>query len=363
LKAQIAANQKGIHLLRELVETYTLPIVHAYMYHVQRNAAEAVRNMLCHLSLKYGLDEVGTLSAHDFMDDGTMINLSVAIDRKERKCTFDFSGSGAQVEGNWNAPKAITMAAVIYCLRCLVDDEIPLNQGCLEPVSVIIPKHSILDPDDGYAVVGGNVMTSQRITDVIFRAFRSVAASQGCMNNLTFGNESFGMYETIGGGCGAGPSWNGTSGIQVHMTNTRITDVEILERRYPVIVREFGIRHGSGGSGMFTGGDGLVRSIEFRSPMVVSICSERRGRYLPFGMNGGGCGAAGKNLLTRNSRNHIGHGRKHESELDQENIAAVDIGGKSSVQVQAGDKITILTPGGGGWGIAQSGSAEDYGGR
>ncbi|KAA8493187.1 5-oxoprolinase [Porphyridium purpureum] len=360
LKAQIAANQKGIALIRELIRAYTLPIVHAYMRFVQDNAALAVRNMLGALVASRSATALSAVSsaekhdetspeageptghlvlqADDFMDDGTRIALKVTISREQEGygAEFDFSGTGSQVRGNWNAPRAITMAAVIYSLRCLVDKDIPLNQGCMMPVRVHIPAGSVLDPAPGAAVVGGNVMTSQRVTDVILKAFGAVAASQGCMNNFTFGDASFGMYETIGGGCGAGPSWHGTSGVQTHMTNTRITDVEVLERRYPVLVREFSLRHNSGGRGTFNGGDGLCRKIEFLRPMVASICSERRGQYVPFGMAGGEPGQRGVNTWV------------HRQTGQEENI-----GGKASCHVIPGDVFCILTPGGGAWGRAE----------
>jgi 5-oxoprolinase (ATP-hydrolysing) len=210
--------------------------------------------------------------------------------------------------GNMNAPEAVTYSAIIYCLRCLVAEDIPLNQGCLKPVNVKIPKDCFLSPSGGAAVVGGNVLTSQRITDVVLKAFQACAASQGDCNNLTFGYggmeegrghvEGFGYYETIAGGSGAGPDWDGTSGVHTHMTNTRITDAEIFERRYPVLLREFSIRKGSGGLGAHNGGDGIIRDIEFRRPVQASILSERR-VYRPYGMAGGDDAQCGLNLWIR----------------------------------------------------------------
>lgn len=212
------------------------------------------------------------------------------------------------VVGNTNAPEAVTYSAIIYCLRCLISEDIPLNQGCLKPIHVKIPKDSFLSPSEGAAVVGGNVLTSQRITDVVLKAFQACAASQGDCNNLTFGYggqvegqghvNGFGYYETIAGGSGAGPNWDGTSGVHVHMTNTRITDAEIFERRYPVILREFSIRGGSRGLGEYEGGDGVIRDIEFRVPVQVSILSERR-IYRPYGMAGGEGAKCGLNLWVR----------------------------------------------------------------
>lgn len=201
-----------------------------------------------------------------FFSAADLRRLTVTIDRTEGSAVFDFSGSGWEIYGNLNAPPAVTCSAVIYCLRCLLpDSDIPLNQGCLTPIEIRIPKGSILNPSPRAAVVGGNVLTSQRVTDVILLAFQACAASQGCMNNLTFGSDKTGgYYETIAGGSGAGPTWQGCDGVHTHMTNTRITDAEILERRYAVILRRFGIRDGSGGRGRFRGGNGVVREIEFR---------------------------------------------------------------------------------------------------
>ncbi|CAK7344073.1 unnamed protein product [Dovyalis caffra] len=293
LSAQVAANQRGISLIKELIEQYGLETVQAYMNYVQLNAEEAVREMLKSVaarvssqSAKFGLNNDVTIEEEDSMDDGSIIHLQLTIDSIKGEAFFDFSGTSPEVYGNWNAPEAVTAAAVIYCLRCLVDVDIPLNQGCLAPVGIHIPKGSFLSPSDKAAVVGGNVLTSQRVTDVVLTAFQACACSQGCMNNLTFGDNTFGYYETIGGGSGAGPHWDGTSGVQCHMTNTRMTDPEIFEQRYPVLLHKFGLRENSGGSGLRKGGDGLVREIEFRRPVVVSILSERR-VHAPKGLKGG----------------------------------------------------------------------------
>lgn len=210
------------------------------------------------------MPEVGTAFAEDFLDDGTPIRLAVTIDRSTGSAVFDFAGTGPEIYGNLNAPPAVTASAVIYCLRCLLPDiDIPLNQGCLAPIQIKIPPNSILNPSAGAAVVGGNVLTSQRVTDVVLRAFKACAASQGCMNNLTFGDETMGYYETIAGGAGAGPTWTGCSAVHTHMTNTRITDPEILERRYPVVLRQFSIRKDSAGVGQYAGGEGVIRELEF----------------------------------------------------------------------------------------------------
>lgn len=334
LRAQVAANQRGISLLQELIEQYGLETVQAYMNYVQMNAEEAVREMLKTVGNKVSSksDENSvTLVEEDCMDDGSVIHLKLSIDFNKGEAIFDFGGTSSEVYGNWNAPEAVTAAAVIYCLRCLVDVDIPLNQGCLAPVKILIPEGSFLSPSDMAAVVGGNVMTSQRITDVIFSAFQACACSLGCMNNLTFGDNSFGYYETIGGGSGAGPTWDGTSGVQCHMTNTRMTDPEIFEQRYPVTLHKFGLREDSGGAGFHRGGDGLIREIEFRRPVTVSILSERR-VHAPRGLKGGKYGARGANYLVKKDKRRI------------------YLGGKNSIEVQPGDTLQILTPGGGGWG-------------
>ncbi|KAL9431743.1 hypothetical protein AB3S75_026857 [Citrus x aurantiifolia] len=338
LRAQVAANQRGIFLIKELIEQYGLKTVQAYMTYVQLNAEEAVREMLKSVgakvsseSAKDGERNFVTIEEEDYMDDGSIIHLKLTIDSNKGEAFFDFSGTSSEVLGNWNAPEAVTAAAVIYCLRCLVDVEIPLNQGCLAPVKIHIPPGSFLSPSDKAAVVGGNVLTSQRITDVVLTAFQACACSQGCMNNLTFGDSTFGYYETIGGGSGAGSTWDGTSGVQCHMTNTRMTDPEIFEQRYPVFLHKFGLRERSGGAGLHRGGDGLVREIEFRRPVVVSILSERR-VHAPRGLKGGKDGARGANyLITKDKRK-------------------VYLGGKNTVQVQPGEILQILTPSGGGWG-------------
>lgn len=268
-----------------------------------------------------------------------------------------------------NAPEAVTYSAIIYCLRCLISEDIPLNQGCLKPIHVKIPKDSFLSPSGGAAVVGGNVLTSQRITDVVLKAFRACAASQGDCNNLTFGYggqvegkghvKGFGYYETIAGGSGAGPNWDGTSGVHTHMTNTRITDAEVFERRYPVLLREFSIRKGSRGLGEYEGGDGVVRDIEFRVPVQVSILSERR-IYHPYGMAGGKDAKCGLNLWKRKVKDpkegeeqfrtiNLGGGFPVEMLA---RLPALIIAGKNTAAMQPGERIIVHTPGGGGYGNA-----------
>ncbi|XP_074601498.1 5-oxoprolinase [Brevipalpus obovatus] len=328
LKAQIGANQRGVFLCNELINFYGLKTVQNYMKYIQKNAEFSVRTMLKNIVESLGECE---LEAEDSMDDGTSIKLKITIDKRNGEAIFDFTGTGLEVHLNTNAPKAITLSAIIYCLRSMVAHDIPLNQGCLSPIRVIIPKGSILWPSDEAAVVGGNVLTSQRVVDVILKAFRVCAASQGCMNNITFGDDSMGYYETVAGGSGAGPSWNGQSGVHTHMTNTRITDPEILERRYPVILREFKLNPESGGKGMFVGGNGTCRSLLFRKELSLSVLTERR-VFPPYGLEGGEDGKKGSNVLLRSC------GRK------------VNLGSKSLVNVYPGDIFELKTPGGGGYG-------------
>lgn len=333
LKAQIAANQRGIQLVTELIDAYGLDVVQAYMNHIQENAEVAVRQVLKRFG-KVALSREGKSSLHavDYMDDGSVIGLDVSINVEEGSAVFDFSRTGPEVWGNINAPKAVTHSALIYSLRCLVGEDIPLNQGCLNPVEIIIPPNSLLDPSEHSAVVGGNVLTSQRVVDVILRAFEACSASQGCCNNITFGDDRFGYYETVAGGSGAGPTWHGQSGVHVHMTNTRLTDPEILEKRYPVWLREFHLNPGSGGRGLYNGGDGVLRAIQFLKPLTLSVLTDRRVIH-PYGLNNGQPGSRGENLLKRHSDGVV-----------------INLGGKCAVPVQSGDVFVLKTPGGGGWG-------------
>ena len=331
LKAQVAANQKGIDLVLEMVDHYGLDGVVAYMGHVQDAAEAAVRSRLKDLSLAKGMQEKGTVRAVDHLDDGSPIVLSLTIDRRNGSAMFDFTGTGPEIWGNCNAPAAVTRSAILYSLRCLIEKDLPLNDGCLIPITIHIPPDSLLDPSADAAVVGGNVLTSQRVVDVVLGAFGVAAASQGCMNNFTFGNEHFGYYETIGGGAGAGPTWHGQSGVHTHMTNTRITDPEILERRYPILLREFSIREGSGGAGNHRGGDGLVREVEFLETLNMAILSERR-VFAPYGLAGGQPGKRGRNIFIRRD----GH--------------RLNLGAKNEILARPGDRFRILTPGGGGFG-------------
>lgn len=317
LRAQIAANQCGVELLRRLLTQRGPALVLSYMKHVQDNAAEQVASCIAALP-------DGHYRFADRMDEGTPVQVSVEI--VGARMRIDFAGTGQQTKSNLNAPRAVTVAAVIYVLRCLVGTSIPLNSGCLRSVDLHIPEHSLLHPDAGCAVAAGNVETSQRVVDVLLASLGLAAASQGSMNNLSFGNETFGYYETIAGGAGATCNADGASGVHTHMTNTRITDPEILEARYPVRLVEFSLRKGSGGAGRHRGGDGLCREIEALEPLQVSIISERRS-VAPFGLAGGASAKVGRNL-------HNGKA----------------LGGKCSFAMQVGDRLRIETPGGGGYG-------------
>ncbi|KAH7026172.1 Hydantoinase B/oxoprolinase-domain-containing protein [Microdochium trichocladiopsis] len=358
LRAQVSANQKGISLIEGLIGEYGEDTVQFYMEHIQHNAESCVRTLLKQVYKKF---EGKDLSAVDYMDDGSPIRLKVTIDPDKGEAVFDFAGTGPEVYGNINAPEAVTYSAIIYCLRCLISEDIPLNQGCLKPIHVKIPPRSLLSPSTGAAVVGGNVLTSQRVTDVIFRAFEACAASQGDCNNLTFGFggnvtgekevKGFGYYETIAGGSGAGPDWEGTSGVHTHMTNTRITDSEVFERRYPVLLREFSIRAGSGGKGQHSGGDGVVRDIEFRIPVQVSILSERR-VYRPYGLAGGEDAQCGLNVWVRRVRKENETSENGGDDDDEYDVRHINMGSKNSAPMNPGDRIIINTPGGGGWGKA-----------
>ena len=317
LEAQLAACWTGARLLGELCAASAIDVVLAYLGHVQDNAAAQVAAEIARLP-------DGTHRFADALDDGTPIAVAIRVTGSTME--IDFAGTGAEVDGNLNAPRAVTVAAVLYVLRCLVGAPIPLNAGCLRPVTIRVPPGSILDPSPGRAVAGGYVETSQRVVDVLLAALGLAAASQGTMNNLTFGDDQFGYYETIAGGAGGTRNRPGTSGVQTHMTNTRITDPEVLESRYPVRLRELSLRRGSGGAGRHPGGDGVVRELELLRPLDVGILSERR-RRRPFGLAGGHPGAAGANL-------HNGR----------------PLPGLARFRAAAGDRIRIETPGGGGYG-------------
>ena len=322
LKAQIAANEKGVQELRKMVTQFGLPVVKAYMGHVQDNAEESVRRVITHLK-----DGSFTLS----LDNGAQIQVAIRVDAKTRTAEIDFTGTSAQQTNNFNAPTAVCMAAVLYVFRSLVDDDIPLNAGCLKPLKVIIPEGSMLNPLPPASVVAGNVETSSCITNALYGALGVMASSQPTMNNLTFGNAQYQYYETISGGSGAGDGFDGTSVVQTHMTNSRLTDPEVLEFRFPVRLQSYAIREGSGGAGRWHGGNGGIRRIEFLEPMTASILSNAR-VHPAFGMAGGSAGAVGINRVLR----------KDGTQQDVTHIA--------QVEMQAGDVFEIHTPGGGGYG-------------
>jgi len=328
LRAQLAACEKGVEELERMIEEFGLETVQAYMGHVQDNAEEAVRRVVARLH--DGVFEYA-------MDDGSRIRVALRVDRVRRRVTVDFDGTSPQHPGNLNAPLAVTRAAVLYVFRCLVRDAIPLNEGCLKPVELHIPEGCMLNPRHPAAVVGGNVETSQCVVDALFGALGTMAASQGTMNNLTWGNERHQYYETLCGGAGATPRRDGASAVHTHMTNSRLTDPEVLELRYPVLLERFAIRRGSGGEGARRGGDGVVRRIRFLEPMRVSILSNRR-KVPPYGMAGGEPGRCGENLLLRRNG-------------EERRLAA-----QTEFDVEAGDRLEIRTPGGGGYGRKEGGS-------
>ncbi|KAI0836406.1 Hydantoinase B/oxoprolinase-domain-containing protein [Hypoxylon sp. FL0890] len=339
LRAQVAANAKGSKLIEKLFEEYGREVVQFYMDRIQSNAEIAVRKFLQKTSERLNGNK---LQAEDCLDNGTRIRLEIRIN-PDGSAVFDFTGTGPEVVGNNNAPKSICLSAIIYSLRCLINEDIPLNQGCLSSIQVINPEGSILNPSDQGAVYAGNTQTSQRVVDVILRAFDACAASQGCMNSIGFfggrnrkptDGYKFAYGETICGGSGAGPGWNGASAVHCHMTNTRISDVEIMEKRYPIILREFSLRHGSGGRGQYRGGDGVVRVIECREPLTFSMISERRVTR-PYGLHGGQDGAPGENLILKKTGG-------------KERLAS--LGPRGILKLQAGERFIIKTPGGGGWG-------------
>ena len=324
LRAQVAACARGASELRALAAAEGRDTVAAYMEHLQAAAAESVRRVID--GLQDGAYAYAT-------DDGAEVRVAVRVDRAARRAVVDFTGTSAQRTTNFNAPRSVARAAVLYVFRCLVDDDIPLNDGCMRPIEIVIPDGSMLSPRPPAAVVAGNVETSQVVVDALFGALGVVAASQGTMNNLTFGDDAVQYYETICGGAGAGPGFDGASAVQTHMTNSRLTDPEILETRFPVILDRFAVRRGSGGAGAHRGGDGVERRIVFRRPMSASILSNRRCEA-PYGVAGGGPGAVG---VTRVER---ADGRV-------EALASTQ-----TVELGAGDAIVIETPGGGGYGAA-----------
>jgi len=289
IKAQIAANEMGVRELHKMVRHFTLPVVRAYMRHVQDNAAESVRRVIDRLH-----DSAFAVTT----DQGNTINVRIAVDKARREAIVDFTGTSPQQPSNFNAPEPVTRAAVLYVFRVMVDDDIPMNAGCLRPISIIIPKRSLLSPEFPAAVVAGNVETSQEVTNCLFGALDAMAAAQGTMNNLNFGNAQYQYYETICSGSPAGPEFPGTDAVHTHMTNTRLTDPEVLEFRYPVLLEDFHIRKGSGGRGRWNAGDGVRRTIRFLEKMECTILSGHRA-VPPFGLCGGGDGQVGENAVRR----------------------------------------------------------------
>lgn len=321
-QAQIAANNKGAKELVNMVANYGLETVQTYMQFVQDNAEESIRKA------------IDVLKNGEFcyeMDNGGKIKVKITINQEKRSAVIDFTGTSAQMNNNFNAPKAITQAAVLYVFRTLVDDPIPLNAGCLKPLEIIVPQKCLLNPEYPAAVVAGNVETSQAIVDSLYGALGIMAASQGTMNNFTFGNEEYQYYETVCGGSGAGINYDGTDAVQTHMTNSRLTDPEVLEMRFPVLLEEFSIRENSGGKGLYNGGNGVRRKIRFLESLTVGVLANRR-VIPPFGLAGGESGQVGKNWLERDGQviNNLGH------------IATVNL--------EKGDVFVMETPGGGGYG-------------
>ena len=322
IKAQIAANEKGVAELRKMVVHFTMPVVQAYMQHVQDNAAESVRRVI---------DRLHDSEFSYEMDQGTVIKVKIAVDKKKREATVDFTGTSPQQPSNFNAPEPVTRAAVLYVFRVMVDDDIPMNAGCLRPINIVIPAHSMLTPEYPAAVVAGNVETSQAITNCLFGALGALAAAQGTMNNLNFGNARYQYYETICSGSPAGPGFPGTDAVHTHMTNTRLTDPEVLEFRYPVVLEDFHIRKGSGGKGQWNAGDGIRRTIRFLEKMDCTILSGHR-RVRPFGLAGGEAGQIGENWA-----------RRQDGRLER-------LQGCDETVIDANEAVIIQTPTAGGYG-------------
>lgn len=322
LRAQIAANEKGVAEVGRMIDHFGLDVVQAYMRHVQDNAEEAVRRVI---------DALGDGVYSYETDSGSTINVRVTVDRAGRSATIDFTGTSPQLDTNFNAPTSVATAAVLYVFRTLVADDIPLNDGCLRPLHLVVPAPSMLAPAYPAAVVAGNVETSQAVTGALYAALGVQAEGSGTMNNVTFGNDRHQYYETIGSGSGAGDGFDGTSAVQTHMTNSRLTDPEVLEWRFPVILDSFEIRSGSGGGGRWRGGDGVVRRLRFREAMTVSTLSSHR-RVPPYGLAGGHPGSLGRNRVERADG------------------TVVELAGSDSVDVGPDDVLVVESPGGGGYG-------------
>ena len=325
LKAQIAACEKGVRELKRMVEMFSLEVVEAYMGHVQDNADESVRRVI---------DKLADGEAESMSDQGAIIKVKISVDKERREATVDFTGTSPQQASNFNAPEPVTRAAILYVFRVMVDDDIPMNAGCLRPIRIIVPEGSMLSPKYPAAVVAGNVEVSQIVTNTLFAALSALGSSQGTMNNFTFGDDTYQYYETICSGAPAGPGFDGASAVHVHMTNSRLTDPEVLESRFPVVLEDFHIRRGSGGKGEWRAGDGTLRRVRFLRPMQAAILSGFRAVANP-GMMGGSPGELGRNSVRRND------GR----------IEALP--GCAETKVEAGEAVEIVTPTGGGWGKAK----------
>jgi 5-oxoprolinase (ATP-hydrolysing) len=322
LRAQIAANEKGVQELKRMVAHFGLAVVKAYMGHVQDNAEECVRRV------------IGVLKDGEYayeMDNGAVIRVRLTIGADRRSATIDFTGTSAQLASNFNAPSAVVHAAVLYVFRTLVDDDIPLNAGCLRRIKIIVPKGSMLRPRFPAAVAGGNVETSQTVVNCLYGALGVLGSAQGTMNNLTFGNERFQYYETICSGAPAGEGFDGAAAVQTHMTNSRLTDPEVLELRYPVLLERFAIQRGSGGKGKWRAGDGTLRVIRFLERMECAILSGFR-KIRPFGLHGGEDGQPGENWV-----------RRKDGRIER-------LKGSDQTVLEPGEAIIIKTPTGGGFG-------------
>jgi 5-oxoprolinase (ATP-hydrolysing) len=322
LRAQIAANEKGIEELRAMVDHFGLDVVRAYMGHVQENAAESVRRVIT--ALHDGHFEYE-------LDNQAKVNVTVRVNTEQRTAEIDFTGTSPQLKDNFNAPSSVAMAAVLYVFRTLVDDDIPLNSGCLQPLTVIIPEHTMLSPRYPAAVAAGNVETSQVVTGALYAALGVMAEGSGTMNNVTFGNDRYQYYETVASGSGAGDGFDGTDVVQTKMTNSRLTDPEVLEWRYPVLLESYRIRPGSAGAGRWHGGQGGIRRLRFNEPMTVTTLTGHR-RIPAFGLAGGQPGALGRHWI------------------EHPDGTVTPMQGCDSVQVRPGDVFVIETPGGGGYG-------------
>jgi len=322
IAAQIAANATSVAALNDVISRYGWDVVRAYMGHVMAHAESAIRAA------------IGKLRDGNFdykMDDGAALQVAIRIDHDDNSAVIDFTGTGPAAENNFNAPPAVTNAAVLYAFRCLVGTDMPLNEGCLKPLTIIIPANSFLSPAPGHAVVAGNTEVSQAVTAALLGALGACASGQATMNNFLFGDATRQYYETICGGAGAGPGFAGCSAVHTHMTNTRITDPEILELRYPVRVEQFAIRRGTGGAGACRGGDGVVRKLRFLAPMTATIVASRR-EIPPFGLAGGAPGAVGRQFIER-----------ADGTIET-------LPGRAQAELRPGDAFIIETPGGGGYG-------------